>query len=219
MTGRQRPDDVEGTERQRTQRNLAAAGDRGIDPALAQVAERLAERHGPGRAGIRRRQDRAAHVERDAQVGRRRPAEDGQGQVGRHLADPAFEVPRVLLLRVGDAAERRTQVDPDPLRRRRSIRARRHPGIVECQPPGDEAELAEPIELAGGLGRHPGERVEIVDLGGNLAAERTRVEPVDRRHRRAAGAQSRPKRGNARPDRRDQADPGDPDPSAIAHVR
>ena len=40
---RERPDDVEGTERERRQRDLAAAGDGRVDPALAQVAQRLPE--------------------------------------------------------------------------------------------------------------------------------------------------------------------------------
>ena len=55
----------------------------------------------------------------------------------------------------------------------------RQPGVVERQAPGDEAELAEPVELAGRLGRHPGERVEVVDLRRHLRAELGRVEPVD----------------------------------------
>jgi len=44
VTGRQRPDDVEGAEGQRGERDLAATGDGGVDPTVAQVAERLAER-------------------------------------------------------------------------------------------------------------------------------------------------------------------------------
>ena len=85
VTGRQRPDDVERAERERAQRDLAAAGDRGVDAALAQVAERLAERDGAGRARVGGRQDRPAHVERDPEVGRRRAAEDREREVGRHL--------------------------------------------------------------------------------------------------------------------------------------
>ena len=62
---------------------------------------------------------------------------------------------------------------------RRAPDARHETGIVERQPTGDEPELAEPVEGAGRLGRHPGERVEIVDLGRDLRAERARIEPVD----------------------------------------
>ena len=84
--------------------------------------------------------------------------------------------------------------------------------------PGDHPELAEPVELAGGLGRHPGERVEVVDLGGDLRAERRRVEAVDALDRGAARAQARPERVDAGADRGDQADARDPDPASIAHV-
>ena len=53
------------------------------------------------------------------------------------------------------------------------------PRVLERELPGDQAELAEPVELAGGLRRHPRERVEVVDLRGDLRAERARVEAVD----------------------------------------
>ena len=69
------------------ERNLAAAGDRRIDPAVAQVAERFAERHGARGARVGGRQDRPADVERDAEVGRRRAAEDGEREVRGDLAD------------------------------------------------------------------------------------------------------------------------------------
>ena len=124
VTGRQRPDDVERAERERAQRDLAAAGDRGVDPPVAQVAERLAERDRARRARVGGRQDRAADVERDPEVGRRRAAEDRQREVGCDLADPLLEVALVLLLGVGDAAERRAEIDPDPLRMRPAVDAR-----------------------------------------------------------------------------------------------
>ena len=54
----------------------------------------------------------------------------------------------------------------------RPVRARRQARVVEREPARDQPELAEPVELAGGLGRHPGERVEVVDLRGDLRAER-----------------------------------------------
>ncbi len=108
----------------------------------------------------------------------------------------------MLLLGVGDAAERRAEVDPDPLRMRPAVDARRQPGVVEREPAGDQPELAEPVELAGGLGRHPGERVEVVDLGRDLRAERARVEAVDALDRGAAGPQPGPERVAPGPDRR-----------------
>ncbi len=95
----------------------------------------------------------------------------------------------MLLLGIGDPAEGRPEIDADPLRMRAAVDARRQPGVVERQPPGDEAELAEPVELAGRLRRHPGERIEIVDLGRHLRAEGARIEPIDPPDRGAAGAQ------------------------------
>src|SRR6185369_4557495 len=105
------------------------------------------------------------------------------------LADPLLEVALVLLLRVRDPAERRAKVDADPLWVRPAIDAGCQPSIVEREPAGDEPELAEPVQLARGLGRHPGEGVEVVDLGGDLRAERARVEAVDAFHRGTAGSE------------------------------
>ena len=163
-----------------------AAGDRGVDATLAEVAERLAHRHRARGARVGGREDRPADVERDPEVGRRRAAEHREGEVRGDLADAPLEIPLVLLLGVGDAAQRRARG------RSRSARARAppsspgvEPGVVEREPAGDQAELAEPVELAGGLGRHPGERVEVVDLRRDLRAERTRVEAVDALDRRA----------------------------------
>ncbi len=191
VAGRQRPDDVERAERERAQRDLDATGDRRVDPAVAQVAERLAQRDRPRRARVGGRQDRAADVERDAEVGRRRAAEDRQRKVRRHLPDPLLEIALVLLLGVGDAAQRGPEVDPDPLRMRAAVRAGRQPRVVEREPARDEAELAEAVQLARGLGRHPGERVEVVDLRRDLRAEGARVEPVDALDRGAASPQAR----------------------------
>ena len=88
--------------------------------------ERLAERDRARRARVGGRQDRPADVERDAEVGRRRAAEDGQREVRRDRRMPLLEVALVLLLGVGDAAERRAEVDPDPLR---VAPRRRRPGV------------------------------------------------------------------------------------------
>src|SRR6185369_2258372 len=106
-------------------------------------------------------------------------AEDRQREVRGHLADPLLEVTLVLRFGIGDPAERRAQVDADPLRVRATVDAGRQPRIVEREPAGDEPELAEPVELARGLWRHPGEGVEVVDLGRDLRAEWARVEAVD----------------------------------------
>ena len=61
------------------------------------------------------------------------------------------------------------------------------PRVVHGQSARHQAELAEPVELTGGLRRHPGERVEVVHLGGDLAAERRGVEAVGSLDGRAAG--------------------------------
>ena len=216
---RQRPDDVEGAEREGAQRHLAAPGDRRIDPAVAQVPERLAEGHAPRGARVGRRQDRAAHVERDPEVGRGRAAEHRQREVRRHLADALVHVPLVLRLRVGDAAERAAEVDPDPLGARGVGGAGDEARVVEREPPGDEAELAEPVELPGDLRFEPRQRVEVVDLGRDLRAELGRIEAVDPPDRGAGGPQSGPEGVDARPDRRDHADPGHEHPCAARSCR
>ena len=183
VAGREGPDDVERAERQRAQRDLAAAGDRRVHPTLTQVPERLAQRDRARGARIGRREDRPADVERDPEVGRRRAAEDREGEVGCHLADALVEIAGVLFLGIGDATERRTEIDPDAFRAGRSGCPRDESGVVERETTGDEPELAEAVQLARRLGRHPGERVEVVDLGGHLRAERARVEAVDAGHR------------------------------------
>ena len=91
-------------------------------------------------------------------------------------------------------------------------------GVIEREAAGDQPELAEPVELARRLGRHPGERIEVVDLGRDLRAEGARVEPVDPLDRRVSGAEARPERVATGPDRGDHPEPGDPDPPAVAHV-
>ena len=88
VAGRERADDVERSERQRAQRDLAAAGDRGVDPALAQVAQRLTQRHRSGGARVRGRQDRPADPKRDPEVGGRGTAEHGEREVRSDLRMP-----------------------------------------------------------------------------------------------------------------------------------
>ena len=108
----------------------------------------------------------------------------------------------MLLLGVGDATERRAEIDPDPVRVGGAPRARRQAGVVEREAAGHQAELAEPIELPGGLRRHPGERVEVVDLGRDLASGTGSGRSDRSADRRAGGAQAGPERVEAGPDRR-----------------
>ena len=70
---------------------------------------------------------------------------------------------------------------------------------------GREAEMAEPVRLAGGLGVHEVGRLEVVDLCGHLRAEAGRIEPIDALDRRLAGVQTGPKALEADADRRDEA--------------
>src|SRR5262249_39377843 len=121
------------------------------------------------------------------------------------------------VLGVRDPAEGRAEVDPDAARVRGAIGAWGEPGVLERELSGDEAELAEAIQLAGGLRRHPRGWVEVVDLGGDMAAERARIEPVDRLDRRPPGAKAGAEGVDARPDRGDHTDPGDPDPAPFRH--
>ena len=120
----ERADDVERAERERGQRALDPAGDRGIDLARADRTQRLADRDGPRRARVRRRENRATDAEGDAEVGRSGPAEHGEREGGRDGAQPPVEVALVLGLRERDAAERRPEVDADPLGRRLPRRPR-----------------------------------------------------------------------------------------------
>ena len=145
------------------------------------------------------------------------PPNTASARFGRDRLDPALEVALVLLLRVGDATERRAEIDPDPPRIGRAADARGQCRVVERQAAGHQPELAEPVELAGRLGRHPGERVEVVDLGRHLAAERARVEAIDPLDRRAGGAQPGPERIETGPARGDDPEPGDPDAPPIGH--
>jgi hypothetical protein len=112
------------------------------------------------------------------------------------------------------SAERRIEIPICSAARHR--RLRRSPAPRE--PARDEAELAEPVELAGGLRRHPGERIEVVDLGGDLAPEGRRVETVDPLDRGDTPSEAGAEGVDAGPDRGDQADPGDHDAAAIVHA-
>ena len=210
--GRQGPDDVEGAEGQRAERDLGATRDRGVDLAGPDRTQGLAQRDRRGCARVGGRQDRPVDAERDAEVGRRGAAEDGQGEGRADRADAALEIALVLRLGVGDPAQGAAQVDARSLGLRPSEPTRLETGVGQRQLTRDQAELAEPVELPGGLGVHEAERVEVVDLGRHLRPERARVEPVDPSNRRTAGAQ--PGAGGLDPDARgrDDAQPGDPDP-------
>src|SRR6266540_3730404 len=71
----ERPNDVERPERQRAQRHLNAPGDRRIDLARPDRAERLPDGYRPRRTRVGGRQDGATDIQGDAQVRRRGAAE------------------------------------------------------------------------------------------------------------------------------------------------
>ncbi len=215
--GRQGPDDVERPEREGAERDLGAAGDGPVDRAVPDGSKCLAEGHRAGRAGVRRREDRAADVEGDAEVRRRRSTEHGEREVRGDGPDAACEIALVLGLGVRDAAEGAAEIDPDAFPLRGAGNAGREPRVLERQPPGNQPELAEPLELPRGLRRHVVESVEVVDLGGDLRAERRWIEAVDPANRRSASPHAVPERHPARPDRRDDAETGDPDATRPAH--
>ena len=216
VTGREGADDVERTECQRAQRHLHPARDRRVDLAGPDRRHGLADRDGARGAGVRGREDRAVDLEGDADVGRCRPAEDCEGEVGGHGADAAGHVPLVLLLGIDDPAEGAAEVDPDPVRRGRPVSTGRQPRVLERHSSRRQAELAEPIELARGLRRHERVGLEVVDLGRDLRPERARIEAIDPPDRRAAGSHTAPEGVATEAYRRDEAEPGDPDPPSLA---
>ena len=170
---------------------------------VAEVAERLAERHRARRARVRGREDRAADAERDAEVGRapRRRTPRARGS-----APPAGCRARGT----ARAAPPRRRCRPAPSRGRcRSApgrRRRRLPGASRASSsasrPATSPNWLNRSSWRAVLGGIHGERVEVVDLGGDLRAERARVEAVDPRHRRPAAPEAGPERVDARSRRR-----------------
>ena len=155
----------------------------------------------------------------DAQVGRRRAAEDGQRQGRADRADATFEIALVLGLRIGDPAEGTAEVDAGALGGGLPEPSGLETGVGERQLTRDQAELAEAVELAGRLGVHVAERIEVVDLGRDVGAERTRIEPVDLPHRRATRAEPGPKGVDSNAGGRDDTEPGDPDSPFRSRLR
>ncbi len=212
VAGRQRPDDVERTERERAERDLARhrRSPRRPDPRAGRRAPRRA-RPPPTRTSWRSTGSGRGRRGRcrgwPAPRRRRRPARGSARPGGSRARGSARAAPRRRRCHRAPSRDRsRSAAGAAP-----PSLARRQAGVVEREAAGDQPELAEPVELAGRLGRHPGERVEVVDLGRDLRAERARVEAVDPLDRRAAGAQPGPERVATGADRGDDPEPGDPD--------
>ncbi len=124
-------------------------------------------------------------VEGDTEVGRRRTAEDGQGQHRRDGTDAARQVSLVLCLGERDAAEGASDVDADPLRFRGTIDTRREGRVADRHRAGGEAELAEAVQRAGGSRVHVVEGLAVVDLRRYLRGNGADLEAVDAPHGRA----------------------------------
>ena len=181
--------------------------------------ERLAERDGPRRARVGGRQDRPADVEGDAEVGRRRAAEDGQGQVGRDLADAPLEVALVLLLGVGDPAERRAEVDPDPLRvRRAAARPASDPASSSASRPATRPNWLNRSSWRAVLGGIQASGSKSSTCAATCERNGGRIEAVDPARPASGRPAARPGTRRAGADRGDDADPGDPDPASVGHA-
>ena len=122
----------------------------------------------------------------------------------------------MLLLGVCDAAQRRPEVDAEPVRGGGAVGARAEAGILEGQPTGDQAELAEAVELAGGLGGIQANGSKS-STRRDLRSERAGIEAVDAPGRRATGSQAGPESVDPGADRADDPDARDPDPASLAH--
>ena len=166
----------------------------------------------PRRARVGGRQDRPADVERDAEVRRRGPAEHREREGGGDRAQAAREVLLVLRLGEGDAAQRRPEVDPDPLAVGRPVHARHEPGVGHRHAPGREAELAR-------TGRAPRTaRASMWSAGSKSSTwaatcdrNGRRVEAVDALHRRAFARRPARNAGSPIPIAEITPTPGDPD--------
>ena len=162
---------------------------------IAPIASPIAT--APRRARVGGGQDRPADVEGDAEVGRRGPAEDGEREGGGDRSQAARQVLLVLALGERDAAQRRPEVDPDPLAIGRPVHARHEPGVGHRHPAGREAELREPVERRGsparpcgrpGRSRRPGPRPSTGTGAGSKRSMRFTGEAFARRPARNAGS-------------------------------
>ena len=200
--GRQRPDDVERPEGERRQRDLARRprsprrpGRRGgrRAPRRARPRPRRTSSRSTGSARARRgrcRGWRAPHRRRPPARGSARPA--GCPSRGSARAGPRRRRSR----RAPSRGRCRSGRGP---RRRRAPGGR--PASSRASRPATSPNWLNRSSCRA-IWRHPGERVEVVDLGGDLRAERRRVEAVDPLDRRAAGAERQPRTPRARSRRR-----------------
>ena len=198
-----------------TERDLDAPGDRGVDLAVPDGAQRLADGHRAAGARVRRREDGPADVEGDPEVGRRGAAEHRKRERRRDGLDAAFEVALVLRFGERDATQCAAEIDADALRVGGATLTRLECGVLHRAATSRQAELAEPVEGPSGPRVHVVERVEVVDLSSDARPERRWVEAVDGLDRRPTGEHARPERVAAA-DGRQHAHAGDDD--AAPHV-
>ena len=222
VAGRQRPDDVERPERERAQRDLAAAGDRRVDLAVAQdrpsaspsatapdAHEFAVERIGPRTSSAIPRLAGAA------------PPKTASARFGATWRMPfargsARAAPRRRRSRRA-RSRGRSRSAPAPRRRPRPGRS---PASSSASRPATSPNWLNRSSWRAVFGGIQASGSKSSTWAATWRAERRRVEPVDPLDRRAAGPQARPgTRRRPVPIGGDDADPGDPDATTgVAHV-
>src|SRR5690606_2367624 len=104
---------------------------------------------------------------------------------------------------IDDAAECGSDLDGDAVRVERSrVEAR----VLEGQAGGSHGELGVPIHPLRSGSIQMVERVEVIDLGGDVTPEDRGIEAADTANRRLSAAEPLPEAGGGGPDRSDAAD-------------
>ena len=192
---------------------VRTAGDHHLRAALANNAERLADRHRARRAAIRVRRAVAARAPGYGNVAVGRAAEDLQRERGGDGAIAFLDKFRVRKFRRGDPAEGRAEADADI--GARIFRRELQPGVVERLLRQDEGELrvaVDPLQL---MRRENLRRVEIVDHTRALRVVVGRVEMLDETDARFLGQDTVPKSLTPMTNARDGPNSGDND--AMTH--
>ena len=117
-------------------------------------------------------------AQRNSKVGRRGTAKHGQGEVWRHGLDPTLHEPLVLDFRIGNAAQRGTDIDTKAIRPRAPSSTDGQACVFDRHPPRGQRKMAEAVGLPRCFGVHVVGRLEVVYLRGDLRAELARVEPI-----------------------------------------
>ena len=191
---------------QRVDAGLGAAGEDRVGVAAPDRLGALPHRMRAGRAGRDRRVVRPADAERDRELAARRVDEHVRDEVRRDAVGAAV-AERVGLLDDSDqAADRRAEDDPDPVRVE-AVQARVGERLLgRAEREHDVA--VEPAQLL--RVREPG-RVEVLHLGGDPHRQPVRVEGADPVDPALAGDGRAPGLRRGVPDRRDRSQARDDD--------